>query len=197
MRSLLFYMVLALSAAVLPASAQSPREDLGLVLYNGYEISITTGVTYTKRSPWNGVAVLVLTPQAWNQYNPAAEGGENAERPVLRIFVNVGYAEKVILKSEDKKTTLQPTGTVPCLENMVFGDKEDDLTRTDPSYSLQFPGPNCRGWEFPLDQVAKIRSLNKNGELQVTVVLAKETYHPELSKDFKVRRRHFDKLLGI
>lgn len=153
-----------------------------------------------------GFSLEAYTPTTWisecaatasRQYIPftAENVTEEMKAPVLYIIVHGQHAKNmgtafggasggaisgesvshVVLRSENKQVVIQPAKETPFDEGQqnAFGAKVD------------FTGVKV---EFPLEEVTKLRSMSDDQEFLVTVV------GENSEKDFKVKKKHFDKL---
>lgn len=139
-------------------------------------------------NPWDGFAVVLFTPQTWVEqaaakakavYKPFSinDVTDDMRRPVLRIFSKQGYVERIVIRSADKASAIQLSASITCPDDAIyFGNNGGSL--------------ECRGFEFSMDEVRKIQSLDKNKELLVTVILIQAAGE----RDFKVQKKHLKRL---
>lgn len=171
-------------------------EDVGVVLGGGVGVNTFFRMT---NDAWADLRVRVYTPETWIEHSvatakakyetfTAANVTEDMRRPVLRVTVNRLYVERIVIRSADKKTAIQPAAPVPCTPGAPSLPGVYDTIRFDPA---------CKGFEFPLDEVRKIQSTEKSGEFLVTVVLIKDSIVGRTDRDFKVQRKHLEKLPGL
>lgn len=183
-----------ITAAVARGNKTTP-DGVGLILApSGFGLKdfvgggISLNPLNSNANPWDGFAVVLHTAPTWVEqaaakaklrYQPfaVADVTDEMRRPVLRIFANQPYVDRIVVRSADKMTIIQPTASVDCpADGMYFGGYEGSL--------------ECKGFEFTLEDVRKIQSTNKNGEFLVTVVLVQGAGE----RDFKVQRKHLKKL---
>jgi hypothetical protein len=152
-----------------------------------------------------GFSMEAFTPISWisecaaqatRQYLPFAleNVDEEMKAPILYLIVHGKHSKRmgnaggsnggamsgesvahVVLRSENKELVVQPTKEESFDEGQqnVFGARSE------------FAGMKV---EFPLEEVAKLRSTSSDGEFFVTVV------GENSEKDFKIKKKHFEKL---